>query len=37
MVLTLSLCVLVLVCLSTRMPFNWRIAPIPPPPQLLYH
>lgn len=37
MPLTLPLCILVLVCLSTRMPFNLRIAPIPPPPQLLYH
>ena len=35
--LTLPLFVLMLVCMGTRVPFDLRLAPNPPPPQLLYH
>ena len=35
--LTLPLFVLMRLCMRTRVPFNLRLAPIPPPPQLLYH
>lgn len=35
--LTLPLFVLMLSCMRTCVPFNLRLAPTPPPPQLLYH
>jgi hypothetical protein len=35
--LTLPLFVLKRLCMRTRVPFDLRLAPIPPPPQQLYH
>lgn len=35
--LTLPLFVLMRLCMRIRVPFDLRLAPIPPPPQQLYH